>query len=225
METNRGILSNNRPLTDKVLRNSPILAKWLMKIFILHLVCTILEGINNDYTQQFLGKLATVISVAVIIFQVLTALCFIKLEPTDRRFRTVGVLTLISVVITVFSVVIVYVPGLLNLAIFATIGSLVVSLLTYYYMIKAYANVVEDADIRLSRKWDEIWKWYVISILMMLAGTLLIVLIPMLGVILTAIGTIAMLVLSIMTLVYQYKSAKLYITVDKKIKEQNASAQ
>ena len=34
METNRGILSNNRPLTDKVLRNSPILAKWLMKIFI-----------------------------------------------------------------------------------------------------------------------------------------------------------------------------------------------
>lgn len=225
METNRGILSNNRPLTDKVLRNSPILAKWLMKIFILHLVVTILEGINNDYTQPFLGKLATVISVAVIIFQVLMALCFIKLEPTDRRFRTVGVLTLILVVITVFSVVIVYVPGLVNLAIFATIGSLVVSLLTYYYMIKAYANVVEDADIRLSRKWDEIWKWYVISILMTLGGTLLIVLIPMLGVILTAIGTIAMLVLSILTLVYQYKSAKLYITVDKKIKEQNASAQ
>ncbi|MBP1586132.1 MAG: hypothetical protein ILP17_10620 [Lachnospiraceae bacterium] len=225
METNRGILSNNRPLTEKVLRNSPILAKWLMKIFILHLAYTILDGINNDYTQPFLGKFATVISVAVIILQVLTALCFIKLEPTDRRFRTTGVLTLILAVFSVFSMVIVYVPGLINLAIFATIGSLVVSLLNYYYMIKAYANVVEDADIRLSRKWDEIWKWYVISILMALGGTLLIILIPLLGVILTAIGTIAMLVLSIMTLVFQYKSAKLYITVDKKINEQKTSAQ
>ena len=81
--------------------------EWLMKIFILHLAYTILDGINNDYTQPFLGKFATVISVAVIILQVLTALCFIKLEPTDRRFRTTGVLTLILAVISVFSMVIV----------------------------------------------------------------------------------------------------------------------
>ena len=73
-----------------------------------------------------------------------------------------------------------------------------------------HTDVLRDVDRALSDKWFKLWKWYIGTFLGMIAGTVLAVIIPLIGMIVVLASTIGTLVVSIVKIVYVYKMSKAF---------------
>ena len=79
-----------------------------------------------------------------------------------------------------------------------------------YYEFMGHTDVVHDVDRALSEKWFKLWKWYIGTFLGMIGGTVLAVIIPLIGMIVVLASTIGTLVVSIVKIVYIYKMSKVF---------------
>lgn len=89
------------------------------------------------------------------------------------------------------------------------IPGLIVGLCAAYYEYSANAQILASFDERLSKCWSNLWKWYIGVMLALLFEMVLVFLTSFVGLILVLITTIVALVVSIMKLVYLYRTAQL----------------
>ena len=73
-----------------------------------------------------------------------------------------------------------------------------------------HTDVLRDVDRTLSDKWFKLWKWYVGTFFGMIGGTVLAVIIPLIGMIIVLASTIGTFVVSIVKIVYIYKMSKVF---------------
>lgn len=85
---------------------------------------------------------------------------------------------------------------------------------TYYYH-KGFAGVLEDVDWELSEKWRKLWKAYVLSLCTLFGCTLLGVMhiLALLMLILILCAAVSILVLTVLRIVYLFKTARAFRTV------------
>lgn len=98
----------------------------------------------------------------------------------------------------------------LALAIPVVIVSVVVSMIGEYYEYKGHTDVLNDVSPALSEKWIRLWKWYMGTFLGIIGGTVLAVMIPLIGMIIVLGATIGTMVVSVVKIVYIYKTAKAF---------------
>ena len=96
------------------------------------------------------------------------------------------------------------------IAIPVVIVSVVINMIGEYYEFIGHTDVLRDVDRALSDKWFKLWKWYIGTFLGMIAGTVLAVIIPLIGMIVVLASTIGTLVVSIVKIVYVYKMSKAF---------------
>ena len=96
------------------------------------------------------------------------------------------------------------------IAIPVVILSIVMDMVGEYYEFMGHAEVLRGADRTLSYKWLTLWKWYIGTFLGMIGGTVLAVMIPLIGLIVVLASAVGTLVISIVKIVYIYKTAGVF---------------
>lgn len=195
----------------KPLVNIPLLAKWIYILF----WCIIATDIANLFTSENVTNavppLALVGQIISIAAEVIYGIILLKIASESFRYRRAAICCFITAVVSV--VVMPVSDGMeLALAIPVVIVVFVVSMIREYYENMGHSEVLCDVDPVLSEKWIRLWKWYLGTLLGVIGGTVLAVLIPLLGLLIVLAAVIGILVVIVLKIVYIYKTAKAFRT-------------
>lgn len=188
---------------------APLLGKWLWVLFWLVIPSVLGNLMSNETVLSALPGLRGP-------GQVLSLLCTLaygailwKLRQTEDGYRIAGVCYMAAGVVNALAE-----------ALQSTIGDgpvvllllpvLAVQLYGVYREYNAHAAVLDGADDGLAEKWQKLWKWEIGLLLGLVGCLVLAVLSAVLGLLALLADVIGMLVVSVLKLVYLYRTARLF---------------
>ncbi len=191
-----------------IAKRAPVLGKWLWLIFwliILSIPVTLLTNgsiVGVDTPIAIAGHImSAAMSIAI-------GVAFWKMTAEEERYRRAGICVTIAAVI---NLVLELVPDIgEGIFLLASILVTIVGLVWEYNEYKAHAAVLTGADNALSEKWETLWKWYIGLLCGMFGSLLVMLVIPVLGALAILAATIGGLVVSILKLVYLYRTANTF---------------
>lgn len=186
------------------------LGKWLWILFWLIIPSTVAGIMTNENLVAVLPGL----NLPGQILQVATLLLYggvlIKIACEDERYKTAGVCCLISAGVSVLVTILSYGKETPGWTLLFTIPAMIVSLVGEYNEYSAHAEVAGDVSPELFDKWTNLWKWFIGMTLGLLGSIVLMLIIPILGLIVALVTAIGTVVVSILKLVYLYRTAKTF---------------
>lgn len=186
------------------------LGKWLWILFWLIIPSTVAGIMTNENLVAVLPGL----NLPGQILQVATLLLYggvlIKIVCEDERYKTAGVCCLISAGVSVLVTILSYGKETPGWTLLFTIPAMIVSLVGEYNEYSAHAEVAGDVSPELFDKWTNLWKWFIGMTLGLLGSIVLMLIIPILGLIVALVTAIGTVVVSILKLVYLYRTAKTF---------------
>ena len=186
------------------------LGKWLWILFWLIIPSTVAGIMTNENLVAVLPGL----NLPGQILQVATLLLYggvlIKIACEDERYKTAGVCCLISAGVSVLVTILSYGKETPGWTLLFTIPAMIVSLVGEYNEYSAHAEVAGDVSPELFDKWTKLWKWFIGMTLGLLGSIVLMLIIPILGLIVALVTAIGTVVVSILKLVYLYRTAKTF---------------
>ena len=193
-----------------IAKRAPVLGKWLWIIFWLIIPSTIGNIMANENTAKLLPGL-------LIPGQIINAICalaygaiLLKLGSEEDRYRTAGICSLIAGVSSALAAIINGGADGVTWILIFTIPAAIVAIVGEYNEYMAHSAVLSGVDNELSEKWEVLWKWYIGLYLGIFGSILLMLIIPVLGAIAVLGTTIGTVVVSILKLVYLYRTAKIF---------------
>ena len=193
-----------------IAKRAPVLGKWLWIIFWLIIPSTIGSIMANETTAKILPGLY-------LPGQIINAVCsltygaiLLKLGSEEDRYRTSGICALVAGGASAIVALISGTGEEATWTLLFTLPAAVVAMVGEYNEYMAHSTVLSGMDNELSEKWEVLWKWYIGLFAGMFGCILVMLIIPILGAIAligTAIGTV---VVSILKLVYLYRTAKTF---------------
>ena len=193
-----------------IAKRAPVLGKWLWIIFWLVIPSSIGSIMSHETTAKILHGL-------LMPGQIINAICsltygaiLLKLGSEEDRYRTAGICSLIAGVSSALAAMINGGSDGATWILIFTIPAAIVAIVGEYNEYMAHSAVLSGADNELSEKWEVLWKWYIGLFLGMFGCIIVMLILPILGAIAIlgcAIGTV---VVSILKLVYLYRTAKIF---------------
>ena len=195
---------------EKIARRSLVLGKWLWVLFWLNIPGTVAGLMVNNYVAGLLPGMywaGVLLSAAC---SVAYGLILLKLGAEETRYRTAGICGLVSTGVSALLLLVYGMGTVPAWSMLITLPMLVVSLVREYNEYTANAVVLADVDRVLSDRWTVLWKWAVACFAATLGGTLGVLIVPVLGLLVVMAGGIGTIVVSILKLIYLYRSAKTF---------------
>lgn len=201
--------------TAPVAPNACFLAKWLTRLLIVSVVLAVANFFSGDNMEESASAVYTFFTLLGGACSVIYALILLKLSDVEALYRKSAYYWLGCALLAVGSIVAIIIGELMGgfglvLGGIIMIVATVIGLLGEYYEYQAHANVVAPYDAVFSAKWKTLWKYYLGMTLGVLVATVLLMLIPLLGLIAIVVLAIGTLVVSILKLVYLYRMKKLF---------------
>lgn len=200
---------------DAIVKRAPVLGKWLWILFWLIIPSAIASLMSQEVIVNSIPALLWPGQILSVTCNLVYSLILFRLASEEDRYRTAGICGLINVVI---SLALLWVSG--DTAKLTTSGAGSVLLLSLpaavlgfigkYNEFTAHSVVLTGLNNTLAVKWSKLWKWYIATFVVMIGGVLLLLIIPFLGLLAVLAGAIALVVVSILQLVYLYKTAKIF---------------
>lgn len=134
-------------------------------------------------------------------------LLLLKLAGVNERYRTAGICVLVSIVVSTPVTLLADGAGW-TLAVLLPMA--VVALAGEYQEYIGHAEVLEPVDLELSGKWRRLWKWYIGTYLALFAGIFVALIFAWLGLLVVLASAIGTLVVSILKLVYLWRTARTF---------------
>lgn len=128
----------------------------------------------------------------------------LQISSQEREYSTAGVLTLAAAGLSLATIVI----NQPYTSLVISVASAVIAMMGYYYEFNAHADVLEGVDNKLSQQWRKLWSRMLGAGITFAIGVLLTVII--IGLLLIMAGGIAILVISILKLVYLFRTAQTF---------------
>ena len=190
--------------TNMYQRDHIFLKKWLTILFWLIIPSTI----AGFMTQESVAASAPGLYSFGQILKTLSALAYsailLVLAKAHQNYRVAGACGIIVSILN-------YVSSLLAVPFLTVVFSILIIILGLageYQEYTAHAQVVAPWDSVLAEKWYTLWKWYIGSMIAALASIVLMLIIPLLGALATIVSVIAAAVVSIIKLVYLYRTGR-----------------
>lgn len=191
-------------------KSAPVLGKWLWLLFWLIIPSTLASLMTNE-------NIGGTIPSVFVAGEILSAVCsfaygaiLIKLAPEEERYSTAGVCTLICGAASALIAWISGGPKAPAWTLLISIPAAIVALAGVYLEFNAHSAVLAGLDNELSQSWTSLWKWYIGTYGALFGSVLLVVISPLLGLLGTLASAIGLIVVSILKLVYLYRTAKLF---------------
>lgn len=191
-------------------RRAAFLGRWLWLLFWLILPAELAELLTLETVALWSPALAWFGQVLGVLCSAAYGLILLKVSSEEPCcYRTAGIC---SLVVSAIQAVLLCIPGgnSAGWSLLFTLPAAVLALVSFYYECMAHAEVLLEADHALSEKWRLLWRWYAAATAALFGGTFLLLIIPLLGVLLLLAGSVGLLVLSILKLVYLYRTARLF---------------
>lgn len=189
--------------------NVPLLAKWTNILFWLIIVSTVAKFLTSKNVTNAVPVLAFTGQILNIAATAAYGVVLMKIASESMHYRNSAICCFITAVISV-AVIPISDDTESFIAISVVIVSVVINMIGVYYEFMGHADVLRDVDRTLSDKWFKLWKWYVGTFFGMIGGTVLAVIIPLIGMIIVLASTIGTFVVSIVKIVYIYKMSKVF---------------
>ena len=203
-------LNVNQMQTErKTTVNVPLLAKWTNILFWLIIVSTVANFLTSENATNAVPVLAFTGQILNIAATAAYGVVLMKIASESMHYRNSAICCFITAVISV-AVIPISDDTESFIAISVVIVSVVINMIGVYYEFMGHADVLRDVDRTLSDKWFKLWKWYVGTFFGMIGGTVLAVIIPLIGMIIVLASTIGTFVVSIVKIVYIYKMSKVF---------------
>ena len=193
-----------------IAKRAPILGKWLWIIFWLVIPSSIGSIMSHETTAKILPGL-------VMPGQIINAICsltygaiLLKLGSEEDRYRTAGICALIAGASSALAAMINGGSDGATWILIFTIPAAIVAIVGEYNEYMAHSAVLSGVDNELSEKWEVLWKWYIGLFAGIFGSILLMLIFPVLGAIAVIGATIGTVVVSILKLVYLYRTAKIF---------------
>ena len=193
-----------------IARRAQVLGKWLWILFWLIVPSEIAGLMTNEniggmipalyYPGQILGALCSLAY----------GIILLRLADQDDDYRAAGICSLIAGFV---SVLIAFIAGpgeAPGWTLLVTLPAAVVGLVGEYKELTAHAGVLGDADREQSEKWLRLRNWYIGMYGAMVGSLLALFIIPLLGALAILAAAIGLVVVSIVKLVYLYRTAKFF---------------
>ena len=193
-----------------IAKRAPVLGKWLWIIFWLIIPSTIGSIMAHETTAKILPGLFMPGQIINAICSLTYGAILLKLGSEEDRYRTAGICALIAGASSALAAMINGGSEGATWILIFTIPAAIVAIVGEYNEYMAHSAVLSGVDNELSEKWEVLWKWYIGLFLGMLGCIIVMLIIPILGAIAIlgcAIGTV---VVSILKLVYLYRTAKIF---------------
>ena len=193
-----------------IAKRAPVLGKWLWIIFWLIIPSTIGSIMAHETTAKILPGLFMPGQIINAICSLIYGAILLKLGSEEDRYRTAGICALIAGASSALAAMINGGSDGATWILIFTIPAAIVAIVGEYNEYMAHSAVLSGVDNELSEKWEVLWKWYIGLFLGMLGCIIVMLIIPILGAIAIlgcAIGTV---VVSILKLVYLYRTAKIF---------------
>lgn len=186
---------------------APVLGRWLWVLFWLVVPASIAGLMESDTVAEIAPKVFSAGRILSTACNFAYGIVLLFVSFKEDRYRTAGICDILGVggLLAIRSVF-----GDATWTMFLILPLTIVSLVGVYNEYMAHGDVLTGIDDDLSAKWKNLWKWYIGMYLGIFGGIFVEIIIPILGVLIiiaTALGTIAV---SILKLVYLYKTAKLF---------------
>lgn len=186
------------------------LGKWLWILFWLIIPSTVAGIMTNENLVAVLPGLNLPGQILQVAALLLYGGVLIKIACEDERYKTAGVCCLISAGVSVLVTILSYGKETPGWTLLFTIPAMIVSLVGEYNEYSAHAEVAGDVSPELFDKWTNLWKWFIGMTLGLLGSIVLMLIIPILGLIVALVTAIGTVVVSILKLVYLYRTAKTF---------------
>ena len=193
-----------------IAERAPVLGKWLWIIFWLVIPSSIGSIMSHETTAKILPGLFMPGQIINAICSLIYGAILLKLGSEEDRYRTAGICALIAGVSSALAAMINGGSDGATWILIFTIPAAIVAIVGEYNEYMAHSAVLSGVDNELSEKWEVLWKWYIGLFLGMFGCIIVMLILPILGAIAIlgcAIGTV---VVSILKLVYLYRTAKIF---------------
>lgn len=202
-ERRRKAESNQAQLAGITVR-AQTLGKWLWILFWLIIPSTVssimtLEEMQTAVPAVYMAGL--LLSVAC---SVAHSLILLKIALEEDGYRTAGICNLFTAGVQLLMIFFAE-TGWVNIL---SVPAIIVGLVARYQEYKAHSAVLRDVDDALSAKWLKLWKWTIGLYAGILGSVLVTLLVPVLGAVLLLGILIGIIVVSILYLVYLYRTAE-----------------
>lgn len=195
---------------EKIAIRATFLGKWLWILFWLIVPSTIAGIIGHENVLPVAPGLYLTGQILGTICSIAYGVILLKLSSTEDKYRTAGIYAMIAAVINILIVVITGTGETPSWSLILSLPAAILALVGEYNEYNAHAAILIGADNVLSEKWLALWKWYIGCMLAMIGCILLILLFPILGLIVFLGTTIGLVIISIVKLVYLYRTAKVF---------------
>ena len=191
-----------------IAKRAPVLGKWLWIIFWLIIPSTIGGLMANEITAELLPALY-------IPGQIINSVCSLtygailyRLGSEEDRYRTAGTCLLIAGAAGAFVAIVSGAAEEPAWTLWLTLPASVVGMIGQYNEYMGHSVVLTGVDQKLSEQWEVLWKWYIGLFLGMFGCIIVMLIAPVLGAIAIIGASIGTVVVSILKLVYLYRTAK-----------------
>lgn len=188
-------------------RRAPLLGKWLWVLFWLFIPNEIGTLMSSDRVMAAFPLMGMAGELLLLLCGLAYAVILWRLRKTGERYCTAAVCQGISAVAAVCLAAVDARDTEGGLTFLVTLPVLTAALLATYQEFNAHAEVLDGVDDTLAEKWRKLWKWHI----GLLIGVFACILIAgLLGAVVMLAGAIGVAVVSVLKLVYLYRTAKLF---------------
>jgi len=195
---------------QEVAKRAPFLGKWLWVLFWLVIPTTIAGLMENDLVAESAPSVFFAGQILSAVCSLVYGIILMKMSAEEDRYRTAGICALVSAVISLLVAILDRGAEGVTWTLILTIPAVIVGFVGEYNEYMTHSAVLMGLDDDLSSKWETLWKWY-IGLFLGIIGCIVVMLIfPLLGAIAVLCVAIGVAVISILKLVYLYRTAKVF---------------
>lgn len=176
---------------------STLFGTWMIAAFWVQ-IASIAVGLVLSFADDVLADTVSGI------FSIVYALLLLKMGSKSRRFRIAGIFGILCQICSFLGTAFDTVGAMLII----TLVVVVVGFVREYQEYLGYAEVTDELDQDLARNWSTLWVWQASALAGAAAGTVLTLIGFLPAALIVLLSSIISLVVSIIKLVYIYRSAK-----------------
>lgn len=186
-----------------------VLAKWMKPLFWLVVPSAIASILANDTVANLLPGVKAPGQYLQVIVTLAYGIILICMQSCTRGYFTAGICTLAAALADAIAIAAGGGTGTLLI----TIPAAAAALYGEYKESTSHGEMLSGSDSELAEKWALYWKWYIGLTIGTFVGIFLILLVPVLGALVTLAAAIGMIVISILKLIYLYRTMKTFTTL------------
>ena len=191
-------------------KRAPVLGKWLWIIFWLIIPSTLGSLMTNETVAQVLPGLFMPGQIISAICSLAYGAILLKLGSEEEWYHTAGICALLAGAVSAVTALISGPGEEPKWMLLFTLPAAIAAIIGEYNEYMGHSAVLSGVDNELSEKWEVLWKWYIGLFLGMLGCILVMLIAPVLGAIALLGAAIGTVVVSILKLVYLYRTAKIF---------------